>query len=452
MLNVVMKFVARVWQLTEAPYREVLFDTPLQYRRLLRLLPFFYAWVLYVGYKAYKGGRALEPPLDGPLWPLFWMDWVPWKYAGIGVLVLLAVGGIAAICRPRAQWARVMAFLGIFYWFGMIYSHIGIQHRTYTMLTLCFFLALMPNLPHHRQAGEDARRRALLIAFGGVTFILFTYSWAGFLKLWGIVESIVLTNDIVFDFDIIPLNLLNRAYQYEKPLLLSEFVINHPGLSKLGFFAAVYIEFVSVAAAFRVHLNRWWFAVLVSFHYMTLYSMGVFFSQATGVVFLLFCLTPFSRASLNWRAVIGELPWFGPFLSAALYRLGGFGESRERLWVYANPDCRLAQAVVAHARQASTCSGLSFEDRHGPRLSRLIEDYPGVCDGRGLVALSERDGERRVRFDAEAALFLSAGIPGRAGWAFLLLLIPLPLTQVIYRGVARRRAEESSHHLDTESS
>ena len=37
-----MKYAERIWQLTEAPYREVLFDTSLQYRRLLSLLPFFY--------------------------------------------------------------------------------------------------------------------------------------------------------------------------------------------------------------------------------------------------------------------------------------------------------------------------------------------------------------------------------------------------------------------------
>ncbi len=447
-----MKLIGRVWQLTQAPYREVLFDTSLQYRRLLGLLPFFYTGAFLATFGTYEVDRTLQPPLDGPLWPLIWTNLLPWEFARIGILALLTVGSLAAICRPRDQWARVMAFVGIFFWLGMIYSHIGVQHRTYTMLTLGFFFALMPNLPQPPESTEDLRRRALLLAFGGMSFVLFTYSWAGMLKIWGIVEALISTNDVVYDFDVVPLHLLNRAYQYQKPLLLSEFVIDHPRLSTLGFFAAIYMEIVSVAAAFRVHLNRWWFALLASFHYLTLFAMGVFFPPATGVLVLLFCFAPFARGTLNWRAVLGELPWFGPFLSAVFYKFERFGGRKGRHWVNAAPDCYLAQALIAYMRQADQRSDVSFEGPNSEIFMRLIEEYPSHCEGRGLLVLSEHQGERRVRFDSEAALYISAGMRGRLGWAFLLLTIPLPLTQPIYRALARQmRIEQSSHSADSTS-
>lgn len=439
-MNLATRAGTRFWQLGEVPFREVLFDTSLQYRRLLRLLPWLYAWTpiaVFVSYRSIE--KRLADPVDGPLWPLFWAAWLPWKPVATALLALLVGGNLAALVRPRAQWARVAAFAGTFFWLAVVYSHSGVQHRALTLLTLCFFLALMPSLPRPEDATEDVRRRALLLAFGGISFVLFTYSWAGALKIWGIVDALIRTNDVLFDFDLVPLHLLSRAYKFEHPLPLSEFLIDRPGIAKVGFFAAYFVETVSFAAAYRVHLHRWWFALLAAFHVSTELTMGIIFVPATGVLVLLSCFSPFARDSAKWRAVVSEIPWLGPLLAAALYKLDGLTQRRERLCVFADEDCGLARAVIAHATEVGSRGHVGYEDCRGDRFAQLAKRHAGLDAERSLVAVSERDGERTIRFDAEAALYLGAGLNGRRGWSFLLLLVPLPVTQLAYRVLASRR-------------
>jgi len=443
-VSAVARFADAFWRPAEVPFREILFDTPLQYRRLIRMIPFVYAWGAYTALIKIEQGRVLQAPLDGPLWPIFWMEWIPWQVGGGVVLSLVGLGGVAAVLRPRAQWGRVTAFLGIFLFLAMDYSHRGIEHRTYTTVLLCFFLALIPSLPRPQDASEDIRRRALLIAFGGVSFTLFTYTWAGAIKIWGVVDALIRTNDVVFDFSIVPLHLLNRAYAHEHPLPLSEFLIDHTALARTGFFAAYYMETVSLAAAYRVHLHRWWMAVLAGFHVLTELTMSVFFLPATGLLAILFFLTPFARDSFNWRAVVAELPWFGPLISALLFKLDGVAGRREKVTVFALDECRVAQSWLARAREANPRDDVCFESGSSSAFGILAKQHPGLRRSRSLVSISERDGKQTARFDAEAALFSSAGLRGIRGWAFALLLIPLPLSQLGYRALVRRSRGVSS--------
>jgi len=436
-LSLAARIASRFWAPSEVPFREVLFDTDLQYRRLLRLLPAVYAWGLFVAFFDTEVSKVLASPLDGPLWPLFFTAWVPWEIAGYAVLGTLAVGGLAAIAAPRRQWGRVAAALGLFLWIGMDLSHSGIAHRSYTTLMLCGFLACIPSLPRPEHATEDLRRRALLLAFGGIAYVLFTYSWAGAVKIWGIVDALVRSDDVIFDFDIVPLHILVRAHRFASPHLLSEFLMNHPAIASMGFFAAIYTETIALAGAYRVHLHRWMIGALAGFHVVTELAMGIIFVQAAGLLALLVVLTPFARDSLRWRAVLAEVPWFGPLLSAALFRVDARGAGRERLTVFADASLAITRPWRDGSRAATALPALAIDTRADPAFAALAREHPALGRPYALVAVSERDGERRVRFDAEAALHASAGLRGGRSLAFLLLAVPVPVSQLVYRAVAR---------------
>lgn len=328
-----LRYTEAFWRQTEVPSREVFFDLDAQYGRIVWLLRAHYVWLLYFALTKWTRKTYFEPAPFDPMWPVFWMRWVPWE-AGAWAIVGLCIGGAAAsLLMPRRQLPRILAAVGLFEALALTYTYTGVQHRTYTMLALTCFYALIPTLRDHA-ATLDEKRRSLLAVFGGVSFVLFTYSWAGFTKLWGLTEALLRGDAHVLDFGRVPVVFLNRAFRFEHPPPMSEFVLDHPVLASLGLFLVMYVEFVSLSVAFRPHLQRWWMFLLAGFHLSTLLTMRVYFAPATAMLLVLGIFTPFARFE-GWRPILRELPGIGPLLLAGLVRLEG-GE-REPRGAYGGP-------------------------------------------------------------------------------------------------------------------
>jgi len=436
-MNVVERLVHAFWRRTEVPLREVFHDTDAQYARSVWLMRAYYAWLLY-----YVWGKALRPQYlvasqYDPMWPVAWISWVPWDVGARAVIALCVGGAALALLFPRRPLARILAFVGLFEFLALWYTYTGVQHRTYTMLALSLFFALAPRM---RATGASAgeQRRALMAVFGGLVFVLFTYSWAGALKMWGVTEAVLRGDAEVLSFHSVPVTLLLRAYRFESPPPLSEFVLSHPALATFGFFTVIYAEFCSVAAAFRPHLQRFWLAMLAVFHLTTLLSMKVFFLPATVVLVILAVFTPFGRSPLQWRPALREVPWLGPLACALLHRLETLAGSPGRTTLFLPEGGAPARAAL-HRLLGPLPASIVIESQGSDAFERLCREHPFLWEERqSLVSLHVRGQDRAVRLRAAALLHAVSGCGGARGWLFALLVVPAPLWNLPWRQLVRR--------------
>ncbi len=344
-MNPASRAVDAFWRAAAFPFREVRSDDELHYRRSRWFLRGFYGFVLLfmVSYGLPKTKFHLVPH-DDPLWPVVWMSWLPWELGVYAVTGACLAGAILAALQPHWRWTRIWAFLGLFQFLALWYTYTGVQHRTYTMLSLAFFFALLPRVRAAGAGRDESLGRYLTVVWGGMAFVLMTYSMAGLLKIEGIVEALARGDELVLDFGEVPIHLLKRAFKFENPPILSEFVLNHPGLASLGLFTVVYLEFCSLSVAYRPHLQRYWFAIMAWFHFSTEWTMRVFFVPATAVLVLYVIFSPFSRPWRTWRAALRELPLFGPLLATLLFRILPVRDTETI--VYGDPASALSAATT----------------------------------------------------------------------------------------------------------
>ena len=320
--------VEAFWRRTETPGREVFRDPERAHRRVDAMLRAFYGilLLLVVGELPSKLDLALDTPHDAPLWPVVWMSWLPWNTAVCIVLAACVSGATMAFLFPRVPAVRFWAFLGFFEFVALWYTYSGVKHSPYLLLYLTGFFALLPRTGKPGEAGPHLRPYLMLV-WGGIAFVLSTYSMAGCLKLWGVAEAFLHGDRNIFNFGLGPATIVATFYKWVNPPPLAGFLLDYPAIAVLGFFCAIYIEFVSLAVAFRPHLMRWWFLVLIGFHCGTAIAMRVFFEPAVAVLIVLFVFSPFSRPMRHWRQTLRELPIFGPLLGMVLHSGAGSPET-----------------------------------------------------------------------------------------------------------------------------
>ena len=139
-MNSASRAVEAFWRAAAFPFREVRSDDELHYRRSRWFLRGFYAFVLLfvISYGLPKTKFHLVPH-DDPLWPVVWMSWLPWELGVYAVTGACLAGAILAALQPHWRWTRIWAFLGLFQFLALWYTYTGVQHRTYTMLSLAFY-------------------------------------------------------------------------------------------------------------------------------------------------------------------------------------------------------------------------------------------------------------------------------------------------------------------------
>lgn len=438
-MNALTDIANLFWRRTEFPFREVFRDDDLQYSRCIRMIRGIYLVVLYQAITGgvYRLDQHLDPRTDTLQWPLIWMAWVPWEPAVYTITAVGVTGAIAALLFPRLRAIRIWAFLGIFALLALRYSYTGVQHRTYTMLTLAFFFALLPAGMSLRPTAA-VRRQVLRIVWCGMTFVFFVLSMAGFLKFWGIFEALLHTDQFVLDFSRVPGHLLARAYMHQDPPALSEWLLDRPFLATTGMFVAYYFELMSLLAAFRPNLQRWWILATVAFHFSTELTMKIFFVQATLVLIVLFLFSPFSRPARYWRSALRELPLFGAFLAALLQKIEARTGKPGKTIVYCPGACAMSQELVRLRQTLEPVDSISFASQDSPEFARLREQHPYLANENGLAVYHRLGDEESLRLNAEGTLWLFSGCRGKYGLVAPLLLVPSPLADWGYRIVARR--------------
>ena len=138
-----------------------------------------------------------------------------------------------------------------------------------------------------------------------------------------------------------------------------------------------------------------------------------------------------------WRSVF----WLGPLLSAAhAKRCRREGRSpADEIIIYYDGDCGICDRFVSFCLRQGVPDGIRFATQQGDRYARLKDAYPFLHRVDTVVVQSRHGDQDILRLRGEAVFWIISQFRGPLSWSFLLLIIPLPLTNIIYRAIAATR-------------
>lgn len=115
------------------------------------------------------------------------------------------------------------------------------------------------------------------------------------------------------------------------------------------------------------------------------------------------------------------------------------GATPGSITVYYDGDCGFCNSSIQWLLKAGIPEDVRFASQQGAHWARLVEEIPRLRGIDSVVVTVEHQGRRDVLLRSEAIFWLMAQLPGRYRFAWLALLIPLPLLDVAYRLIAAKR-------------
>lgn len=279
------------------PGAAVLGQTDPAYDRARALVHAFYAFLFLTAFGAFPSWRGLVARTEAELlWPVQWMQFVPWEAAVLSIGALYLAGAGVAAVFPHRWPARLFAFLGLFQFEALANSYGKINHSNH-LLVLCAFVFIF--LPDPRGGGTslDRRRRYLETFWGAQAVVLLTYTLAGISKLRGALLDIDMSQPSLFSVDALALHIAYDFVNTGKETLLGfgEFLIAHPSVGFPLFLGATALELLSFPIAWMPRLHRLWGLGLIALHLGIGLCMEVLFLPPVFLLGLFFLASPFAR-------------------------------------------------------------------------------------------------------------------------------------------------------------
>lgn len=245
------------------------------------------------------------------LWPIRWigdvgnitiLEWFP---------VAAMVASLLAFQFPAQRIWRILFALFCLFITAAVNSHGGISHGLHLWLWIGVCFVLLPGI---KKAGRTDRATKVaylsIVAAAEVLQLLF-YSMAGFLKVLGGVAALFVGTEGNFAPRGLALQLADRMLQTGTTPLVAHLAINWFWLSWLAYLALIYIQFVSVAVAFRPRLHAAWGYLIILFHLGTWLLMEIAFSENVLFAGLMLVMSPFKPQHNDVRKALCDLPGFG---------------------------------------------------------------------------------------------------------------------------------------------
>lgn len=244
-----------------------------------------------------------------PLWPAFWIEWLSYDTAMLGIGLAMPVTALLALWLPMAWWPRLLVFLAYLQYVAIENSFGSINHFLHYPLWISLLLLLAPTGPRpHAGCSMPVHMRVLypalaLQAFIGLFYTMSGYEKAatGFFPKEGVLSS--------FHPDALPLLVLRRWQETGKEPVFGDFFVNHIELAWPAYLAVIYFELVFLIAVFRPQLHRLFGFALATFHIGVWLVLGITFAYQPVLVALVFIGSPFAafdQATLRQR--LGQLP------------------------------------------------------------------------------------------------------------------------------------------------
>lgn len=285
------------------------------FAKAVSMVHYFYSFLflltLYLVFFTWEDWIQLSS-LPQPLWPVIWMNRVPFAIGLNTLCVSALLSTLLAATNPKLRFFRILSFVTVFQVVALQNSFGKINHDMYIWVTAGFFFIFLPSEPHR---SITTRHQYLTAFFGTQLLVLTFYTSSGVWKMAGVVIQLVKGEMHGFHPFALSQHIANRLLQTNYESILGTYMIDHPFLGWPLFAGAIFLELFSVFVAFRPSLHRFWGISLVMLHLGIWLTLFVPF--ATNIVFamIFFVHSPFLPERVSIKDFVFSLPILGDGLT-----------------------------------------------------------------------------------------------------------------------------------------
>lgn len=282
--------------------------------RAYYLITFFMAFALLR--ELYELGQTPRQP--DPLWPVFWVRWIPMPTACNMIGLTLLIASIASLLKYHSRLPRIVIFLFMLQAAALLNSFGSFNHgyHIWTWLSLCFML--FP-LGARSEVTKSFRSRHWFLTCFLLTQLLVAlfYTLSGFFKAYfGFRVRIDMVSS--FAYDALAILATGRWTETNEQPLLQRLFMENPWIGRPAHLTVMYVELFALVAFFRPAMHRLFGTLLMLFHLGVWMLLGISFSYQPLTMALLFVWSPIApRQSLPMRVYLYQLPLFGDLLGLA---------------------------------------------------------------------------------------------------------------------------------------
>lgn len=279
------------------------------YERAQLLVRVFYACGLFLAVQSMSDWPGLLNADDAAApWPSAWIPagrvptFAPWILGGY----LLAAALGAAL--PTWRLARTIYFVMFMQYVSLISGFGAISHYNHMWLWVSGLLILLPDRRWAGRSTVEDRHYFLSTFWVCQLTVMFFYSLTGFWKIVFGLHGIVAERGSALGIDGFSLIVAQRDLSFNDDAVLGDFFLQNHAIGWALFIGTIYIEFVSLAIAFRPRLHRAWGILLIAFHVGTELAMGFTFPGSVLVVAIFFVCSPFTPPGVLIHEAVLDLP------------------------------------------------------------------------------------------------------------------------------------------------
>ncbi|MEM6822132.1 MAG: hypothetical protein AAF558_09350 [Verrucomicrobiota bacterium] len=292
---------------------ELLRDQRLIFTRSQMLVYAIYAFQLFIALSLLPQWEGyLNRPNLLPLWPILWVQWLPCNTGVFIILVLFLTGSFTGAFFARWRSARLLAFIGIFFFTAFNNSFGKIGHSLHVLTFISFILIFLPDGWHlARQPKRVIRQSTIFTLWCAQAIPLLAYTMAGLIKIICGVGQLVSGQASVFGWEGLPRHVADRLLQTNSEPFLGSIFIDYPWFSMPLMWITLYIEFFALWALFRPAIQWFFIGSLVAFHAASFFTMTIIFPHNCFLIVLLLAAAPLHNQTWTWASFARQLPLFG---------------------------------------------------------------------------------------------------------------------------------------------
>jgi hypothetical protein len=278
------------------------------------LMRVYYATVLFFAVFTLADWDDLQE-MDNlsPLWPVFWLKWVPFTLEEGTYLILCfySFTSLLGAFYHKNRAVRVLVFLGLLEFIAFKNSFGKINHGAHLQLLLGFFLIFLPRDWTSLTPSRAVQASILSVMTACQAMIMLSYSMAGLGKIVTVPIQIAAGEVHNFAPSSLPLHIAQRLLDTNSKSILGEWLISHYWAAWPLMLGTIYLQFFALWAAFRPELYRFWVFSLVMFHAFSTLTMTINFNQNCLYIALFFLLHPSCPARFDYKKFLLALPVWG---------------------------------------------------------------------------------------------------------------------------------------------
>lgn len=246
-----------------------------------------------------------------PFWPLWWAESFEFTIVVNGIKLGFISATLLAVLFHRHLLVRLVVFLAIWQVHALESSFGNINHQWYGWLYTSFVFVLLPIGWHRASIAFERARTFLLVVWCAQALVMLTYTLAGMHK-WIAVVTQYMAGEIhglhPYAFAYQSADMVLRL---QTEAILAPLVIMHPEWWWPFYVGFYLIQVTALWVMIRPSLQRTWAFLLIMFHFGTMLTMGITFSQSILLLLVLFFHTPFHQPYRSVRECMLDLPMLG---------------------------------------------------------------------------------------------------------------------------------------------